>query len=103
MISEIENIFETYSICKSIFVCPIANLQPYYKSLKQQDYPVCKINEIDKFNDNLYRILLIDEFDAKNFTLLQNTIKKMKDINLVIYINTNEVIHSISDINFIFI
>lgn len=102
MISKIENIFETHSICKSIFVCRIHEFQTYYTILKHKDYPICKISKIDKFNNNFYRILLIDEYDAKNFTLLQNDLR-MQDINLVLYINVNELINSISYIKFIVI
>jgi hypothetical protein len=84
MIKAIENIFETYSICKSIFICKDNDITKLYSTLKKHNFPVSKTCELNEFNDDLSRILLIDEVDARYFSILKNNLN-LNDINYVIY------------------
>ena len=84
MIKAIENIYETYSICKSIFICKDNDITKFYSTLKKYNFPVSKTCELNEFNNDLSRILLIDEVDAKYFSILKNNLN-LNNINYVIY------------------
>lgn len=84
MITEIEKIYETYSIYKSIFICKDEMINELYYRLMKHNFPVSKTCDLKNFNENLSRILLIDEIDAKYFNILCNFLN-LKNVNFVIY------------------
>jgi hypothetical protein len=84
MIREIERIYETYSIYKSIFICKDETINELYYMLIKRNFPVSKTCDLKNFNDNLSRILLIDEIDANYFNILCSFLN-LKNVNFVIY------------------
>lgn len=75
---DIDHIFQNYSIYKSIIVCKNSLLNKLYNILLNNDYPVVKINDINKFNEDKSRIFLIEEYDFNHIDL----IKDISDLNI---------------------
>jgi hypothetical protein len=95
----VEQIFETYNIQKSIFVCLNDNISWYYNKMINKDFPISQIHDVKKFNFNMNRILLIDEYDAANFELITNICNiSSKDVSLIIYIDN---VKKIKELDFI--
>lgn len=90
-LSKIENIFQEYNIFKSIFVCAGEHVELYYSALLNKDFPITKLETLYKFNNNLSRILLLDDKSIDAFDLLKSTVDT-SDVNLVIFLdNTTEI------------
>jgi hypothetical protein len=101
-IKQIETLFESVSVYKSIFICKPNELNKIYKTLIMKDFPICKIPEVFKFNDHLSRILLIDENDVTNSLLLNNSVC-FNEVNLVVCIKNKNVIKHLRYVPHIFL
>jgi hypothetical protein len=101
-ISCIENIYHNHSIYKSIFVCTSQLLEECYRILQRHDYPVCKVSDMDKFNNHMSRIMIIDEFDVHNFSLIVPKIS-LDEVNLVLCIDSDLKIKQLKNVPYIFL
>ena len=101
-ISCIENIYHNLSIYKSIFVCRSDLLHDCYRILRKYDYPVCKVEELDKFNNHLSRIIILDEFDVHNFSLIRPNLS-LNEVTMVLCIDNELKITQLENIPHIFL
>lgn len=87
-INNIELIYQQYDIYKSLFVCYNINVEKYFNALKDRDFSISKICDINKFKNHESRILLIDDNDVKHFDLIRLSCKlNISDISIIIYID----------------
>ncbi|QOI90279.1 hypothetical protein QKU58_gp052 [Pyramimonas orientalis virus] len=98
----IENIFHKFDIYKSIFVCKANHLNDYYHALRKYDYPVCKIINMHDFNNHISRVLLIDEYDVQNFSLIEPDLL-LNEVNMVLCIDNTLKIKQLENVPHIFL
>lgn len=89
IIQKVEEIFTSIDIHKSIFVCDNAIIKQVHTLLLQNDYPVCTMLDIQKFNTTNYRILLLDD-SLLDEIWETNVLSKVKDITAILYLNTTK-------------
>tara|TARA_Y100000994_G_C15578299_1_gene395437 strand:+ start:324 stop:635 length:312 start_codon:yes stop_codon:yes gene_type:complete len=99
LMTKIDDIYTSYNIYKSIFITKIEYLEHIFKELNNKDYPVCKQENIYEYNQNNYRILLIDLDSYHNIKQDIN----IENITTVIYIGVFDQIDDIQNINQIFL
>lgn len=87
----IKNIYETLNIYKSIFIVQHCIYDDIYKILLDDNYPVCKLNNFDKFINHLSRILLIKDIEIPKIYDYNISIHFKENVNLIIYINTPKI------------
>ena len=99
LMTKIDNIYTSYNIYKSIFITKIEYLDYVFNELNKKDYPVCKQENIYEYNQNNYRILLID---LDSYHKIKHVIN-IENITTVIYIGVFDQIDDIQNINQIFL
>lgn len=99
LINDIDEIYSSYDIYKAFFITKKEDLNHLYQILNKMDYPICKNDKLNDFNDNKYRILLIDiDFYENNKTLIN-----INNITTIIYINVFDKIDDLSNIDDFFL
>lgn len=83
---EINQIYNTYNIYKSIIIVDSTSLPYLYNIMQKQDYPVSTIYDIRRLIDNQARILLLDINETNNVIDYLNK----DEINMIICID-NEI------------
>jgi GGDEF domain-containing protein len=97
---QIDEIYTSLNIYKALFVCLSQDIDGFSKYLKQKDYPVCGVEELDKFNNNEYRIMIIDYDTFKHY----NDALDFSTIDTVINISVFEKVTANNNIkNYFFI
>ena len=91
IINNINNIYETINIIKSVFIINPGLTDTIYKKLKENEYPVCLLKDSSKFIDNKSRILLIEDTDIDNIYQNSKLYLSLKLVNLVIFIDTPKI------------
>ena len=86
---EINQIYHTYNIYKSIIIVDSSSLPNLYNLMQKQDYPITTRYDIEKFIDNQARILLLDINEANDIHNVVEYLKK-DEINVIICID-NEI------------
>jgi hypothetical protein len=98
----IENIYHNLDIYKSIFVCKADLLNDCFHLLRQFDYPICKISEMEKFNNHISRIIIMDEYDVDNFSLITPKLS-LTEVDMVLCIDNDVKIKQLENIRHIFL
>lgn len=92
---QIDNIFSTRSIYKSLIVCQdnftMLNL---YHNMRYDHYPVANISQLDKFRANNSRILFIDHIDYENIDKLLEP-NDILMINAIFFVGCESEIHTV--------
>lgn len=65
---QIDEIYTSLNIYKALFVCLKQDINDFSEYLKQRDYPVCGVDELNQFNNNEYRIMIIDHDAFTQYT-----------------------------------
>jgi len=101
-VGQINQIYQTYNIYKSIIIVDSYNLHLLYNLMKKQDYPVTTTYHIKSFVDNQSRILIININEANNFHDIVQYLNK-DEINTVICIDNKIWLKHFENVNHIFL
>lgn len=83
---QIDNIFSTRSIYKSLIVCnDNFTMLKLYHNMRYDHYPVANISQLDKFRANNSRILFIDHIDYENIDKLLES-SDIEMINAIFFV-----------------
>lgn len=69
-VNNVDHVFQTRSICKSVLVCERKRIRSIYAALRDRDFPVSTIEQLAKFVTGNDRILLLCPADANNLKLI---------------------------------
>lgn len=99
---EINQIYHTYNICKSIIVVDSLHIDHLYKLMQKQDYPVTTIYDIERIIDNQARILLLEFEEVEN---MNNNITYLDkdEINMIICIDNEKRLRQFENVHHIFL
>mgnify|MGYP006087794999 CR=1 FL=1 len=87
-LENIKKIYENININKALFVVKFNILEDLKQKLINEEYPVCSINECNKFINHNSRILLINSMELELLKNNQELYQELHNINLVIFIDT---------------
>jgi hypothetical protein len=91
---QIDDIFATVSIYKSLIVCQDNfTMLKLYHNMRYDHYPVANISHLDNFRANNSRILFIDHVDYKNIDKLLEK-KDIEMINAVFFVGCEDEEHT---------
>ncbi len=88
IIKNINNIYESINIYNAFFIIEPELLNDVYNKLKNNDYPVSTINDINKFIDNSSRILLINNTQINDIYNNIELINALHNVNVIMFIET---------------
>jgi hypothetical protein len=102
---QIDSIYSEESIHKALIVCHDDEVfDDLFKQLEADDYPICNIHEVNSFQNDAKRLLMIDYIDFNNLDKLlsQKDMYKLTTIFMIEYHNINKKPPKINnpDINF---
>lgn len=69
-VDNVDKIFHTHNIYKSVVVCEPRKLRLMKRALLARDFPVATVDQIAKFVTSNDRILLLSPEDARNIELV---------------------------------
>lgn len=92
IINNINNIYENINITKAFFMINKELLDDIYKELKENDYPVCTLNESKKFINDKSRIILVNNLDISNIYENIELLNSLNIVNLICFIETPKII-----------
>lgn len=78
-VDNVDQIFQTHNIYKSVLVCDKRRLTGIKKTLLSRDFPVATIDRLAKFVTSNDRILLLSPDDANNLDLILGDAKHVRD------------------------
>lgn len=101
-ISKINEIFQNCNIYKSIFIIHESVYDELADVLQQNDYPICTLNDIQKFTTTNARILLINTNLYHSISDVLNNILT-HEISIVICIKCSHQCESLQKVEHIFL
>jgi len=101
-ISAIDDIYKSNNIYKALFICNQDKFNDYLKELKQNDYPISLLTELDELNSNSSRILFVSSLDVDYLELILHKIN-WQDFTIQINIDCNPRIDLLGDIETFFL
>ena len=87
-LTNIEKIYENININKALFVVKFNVLEELKQKLIDEEYPVCCMNESNKFINHNSRILLINSTELEHLEHNEDLYQELYNVNLVIFIDT---------------
>lgn len=91
LLEKIRRFYETLNINKALFVTTHVLINDIKSGLIEEEYPVCTINEKQKFIDHNARILLITSSDMNELKNNVDLFEELYNINLVLFIDTPQI------------
>jgi hypothetical protein len=88
IINNIDNIYENININKAIFITKYNLINDLQKELSNKLYPVCTMNDNDKFINHTSRILIINSIDLEKLKTNRSLKYELYNVNLIIFIET---------------
>jgi hypothetical protein len=88
IINSIDNIYENININKAIFITKYDLIDNLQKELSNKLYPVCTMNDNDKFINHKSRILIINSIDLENLRNNRSLKYELYNVNVIIFIET---------------
>lgn len=99
---EINQIYHTYNIYKSIIIVDSLSLPYLYNLMQKQDYPITTRYDIKRLIDNQARILLLDINEANNIHNVVDYLNK-DEINMIICIDNEIRLRQFENVHHIFL
>ena len=101
-ISAIDDIYKSNNIYKALFICNQDLFDDCLQALKQNDYPISLLTEVDELNSNSSRILFVSHLDVNYLELVLHKIN-CQDFTIQINIDCNPRIDLLGDIETFFL
>ena len=91
IISNINTIYENISITKAFFVMEPHIFKEINNELINNQYPICTLNDSERFINHRARIISINNIDIRKVYDNTELMNSLKDVNLIIFIETPQI------------
>lgn len=90
-LENVDKIFHTHNIYKSVLVCERRKLREMKRALLARDFPVATVDQVAKFVTSNDRILLLSPEDARNIELVLGKAQHVKEqLSLLICVRSTK-------------